>query len=193
MLRQFVTKRFLVLLPLLAFGGGSVIQAQVVAAAVSNNGLNGFVSFGGQKTQVINFRYNALGFDGGLFLQRSPLVGIEVRGASYGMFARYSQSPVTGGYRIEVGQSRLRNFFVSAYAGAGMSYAQSANSHYAATPAQWSPCWQVSQSSTISMGPFRWKPYEATYTNTYTPERTLPQFSLTTGIVYTFSRTGDRY
>jgi hypothetical protein len=193
MFRKFAVKKLMVLLPLLAFGGGSVIRAQVMAAAVSNNGLNGFVSFGGLKTHVINYTYNALGIDGGLFLQRSPLVGVEARAASYGMFARYSQMPITGGYRIEVPQSRFRNFFMSAYIGGGMSLAQSAGPHYAPTPAQWSPCWQVSQSSTISMGPLKWKPYEASFIETYTPERTLPQFSLTTGVVYSFSRSGNRY
>lgn len=193
MFQQFVAKRLMILLPLLALGGGSVVQAQVLPAAVSNNGLSAFVSFGGEKTHVIKYTYNALGIDGGLFLQRSPVVGFEVRGGSFPMYARYSQSPVTGGYRVELSQPRLRGFFMSAYVGGGMSLAQDAGPHYVPTPAQWSPCWQVSQSTTIAMGPVRWKPYEATFTDTYTSLRSLPQFTLTTGIIYTISRAGNRY
>jgi hypothetical protein len=170
---------------LLAIGGSSLALGQVAPAAVSGSGLNAFVSFGAQKTHVIKFTYNALGVDGGLFIQPSRLLGVEVRAATYGMFARYPQTPFTAGYRMEVPFRRA--FLSSAYAGAGMSYAVDAGPHYVALPAQWAPCWQASESVAIDTGRFRWKLLEATFTDTYTPLRSLPALSLTTGVVYSIS------
>ncbi len=173
-------------LSLLVVGGSALALGQVGPAATSGSGLNAFVSFGGQKTHVINFTYNALGVDGGVFIQRFPLLGVEVRAATYPMFARYPQTPFTGGYRLEVPFRRM--FVTSAYVGVGMSYAVDAGPHYVPLPAQWSPCWQVSQSLAIDTGRLRWKLAEATFTDTRTPLRSLPAFSLTTGVVYSISR-----
>jgi hypothetical protein len=39
----------------------------------------------------------------------------------------------------------------------------------------------------IDTGRFRWKLLEATFTDTYTPLRSLPALSLTTGVVYSIS------
>lgn len=188
MKRRSILKKIIYYLPLLALCGGSLALGQVVPAAETGSGLNAFVSFGGLKTHVINFTYNALGVDGGLYIQRSPLLGVEVRAASYPMYARYSQMPVTGGYRAEM--RVRRKFLVSGYGGAGMSLAQDAGPHYVATAAQWAPCWQASQATAIDMGRFKWKVYEATFTDTYTPLRSLPGLSLTTGVIYSFSRNG---
>jgi hypothetical protein len=172
-------------LSVLAIGGSSLALGQVGPAATSGSGLNAFVSFGGQKTHVINFTYNALGVDGGVFIQRSPWLGVEVRAATYPMFARYPQTPLTAGYRLEVPFRRM--FVTSAYAGAGMSYSVDAGPHYVALPAQWAPCWQVSQSLAFDTGRLRWKLAEATFTDTHTTLRNLPAFSLTTGVVYSIS------
>jgi hypothetical protein len=169
----------------LAIGGSSLALGQVAPAAVSGPGLNAFVSFGGQKTHVINFTYNALGVDGGVFIQRSPLFGVEARAATYSLFARYPQTPFTAGYRVEVPFRRA--FVTSAYAGAGVSHAVDAGPHYVALPAQWAPCWQVSESMAVDSGRLRWKLFEATFTDTYTSLRSLPALSITTGVVYSIS------
>ena len=167
MFQNTALKRMLGLVPILLLGG-SFAMGQVRPAAISNSGsgLTGFVSFGGQRTHVINYTYNALGIDGGLFVQKSPLFGLEVRGGSYPFYARYSQTPVTGGYRVEVGSPRLQQFMVSGYFGGGMSLAVDAGAHYKPLPAQWSPCWQASQALIVNMGPMKWKVYEGTLTET---------------------------
>lgn len=190
MFQQFVVKRLISLVALLLLGSSSLAFSQVAPAAVSGSGLNVFASFGGLKTHVISYTYNALGVEAGLFIQRSPLFGVEVRGSTYPMFARYSQSPITAGYRMEVNHPRFRDLRLSGYFGGGMSKAQDAGPHYVATPAEWAPCWQVSQGMTINMGHWKWRPYDATLTETYTSRRTLRGFSMTTGLVYTFSRIG---
>ena len=186
MKRLSLMKKMICHLPLLALCGGSLALGQVAPTAETGSGLNAFVSFGGLKTHVISFTFNALGVDGGLYVQHSPLFGVEVRAGSYPMYARYSQMPVTGGYRAEV---RIRRkFLLSGYGGAGMSLAQDAGPHYVATVAQWAPCWQASQATAIDLGRLKWKVYEATFTDTYTAQRSLPGFALTTGVVYSFSR-----
>jgi len=167
--------------------GATITNAQVAPSAMSSAKVGAFLDFGGLRTHVINYTYNALGVDGGLFVQRSPLVGVEVRGSSYPMFARYSQSPITAGWRVEGYQSRFSVVRLSAYFGGGMSRSVDAGPHYVPLPATWSPCWQVSQSVTIGTGPLSWRPAEATFTETYTPQRSLRGFALTTGITYRFS------
>ena len=186
MVQHSILKKMICWLPLFAFGGCSIALGQVAPAAVSGSALNAFVSFGGQKTHVINYTYNALGVDGGLYVQRSPFFGIEVRAASYPLFARYSQSPITAGYRFELPARGL--FAMAGYVGGGMSKAQDAGPHYVPTPAQWSPCWQASQGMAVNIGMWKWKVLEATFTDTYTSRRSLPAFSLTTGVVYSLSR-----
>jgi hypothetical protein len=191
MLGQLKIARLIWMPVLLAVGGSSLLHSQVAAPAYSAPNFGVFASFGGLKTHVINYTYNALGVEGGVFLQRAPLFGFEARGATYPMYARYSQSPITGGYRLDLHAHRLNDLQLNAYFGGGMSRAQSALVHYQATPAAWSPCWQASQSMTISMGHLSWKPYDATFTQTFTSQRTLEGFSLTTGLVYSFKN--NRY
>jgi hypothetical protein len=161
-------------------------MCQVAPAASSSSSLNAFVSFGGQRTHVIDYNYNALGVDGGLYLQRSPWLGAEVRAATFPIHARYSQTPITGGYRAE--KRVWQKYLVAGYFGGGMSLAQDAGPHYATIPSEWAPCWQASQSTAIDKGRWKWKVYEATFADTYTTRRSLPALSITTGIVYSFSR-----
>jgi hypothetical protein len=190
MFQQSTVRKFLLVASLFLLGESSLAMGQVQAAAVSNSGINFFSNFGGLRTHVIGYTYNALGIEGGAFVQRSPLFGVEVRGASYPFYARYSQSPVTAGYRTEVSGPRWTSVTFSGYFGAGMSLSQSAGPRYTPTPAQWSPCWQVSQSMSVNKGAWKWKPYEGAWTETYTPERSLHGFSLTTGITFRFTGFG---
>jgi len=192
MRQQSIVKKLVLLVPLFVLGGSTPVMGQVQAAATSSSGLNFFASFGGLRTHVINYTYNALGVNGGIYAQRSPRFGVEVRGGTYPMYARYSQSPITAGYRTEFAGPRWHTWLFSGYFGGGMSLAQDAGPHYVPTPARWSPCWQASQGLAINLGPWKWSPYEATWTETYTPQRTLSGYSLTTGVVYSFRGFGGR-
>jgi hypothetical protein len=186
MRQQIIEKKLVLTMLLIMFGGSSQVMGQVQAAAISNSGLNFFASFGGLKTHVIDYTYNALGVNGGIFIQRSPRFGLEVRGGAYPLYARYSQAPVTAGYRTEFAGPRWHTWLFSGYLGGGMSLAQDAGPHYVPTPARWSPCWQASQGATINLGPWKWSPYQATWTETYTQRRTLSGYSLATGVAYSF-------
>jgi hypothetical protein len=159
-------------------------QALPTAEASASSGA--FVSFDGMKTHVKAFTFNALGADAGLYFQPFSLLGAEVRGGTYPMYARFSQTPITAGVRIGPRQARLGRPLIYGYFGAGYSKAQNAGPHYVATRAAWSPCWQASQALDIPVGRFRWKLYEATWTETYSPLGTLGSLSLSTGLVYTF-------
>lgn len=186
MMRHTTLKKLIFCLPLLAWGGGSLAFGQVAPAATSGSGLYAFASFGGQKTHVIDYTFNSLGIDGGLYLQRSPFFGIELRAATFPIKARFSQSPITAGYRAE--KRVWQKYLVDGYFGGGMSLAQDAGPHYALIQADWAPCWQGSQSTSRDLGRWKWKIYEATFTDTYTTRRSIPAFSLTTGVVYSLSR-----
>ena len=184
-------KAFLILTLLLLVGASSF--AQVGPSATGGGRRAGaFVTFGGLRTHVINYTYNALGVEGGVFAQGSPLVGIEVRAGSYPMYARYSQTPITAGWRVELFEPGIPSMRLSSYIGGGMSRAQDAGAHYAPLPAEWSPCWQASESVTLGSGSLNLRPVEATFTRTYTTQRTLQGFSLTTGLTYRFSLHGSR-
>lgn len=180
-------------LPLLLLMGVSAAGAQVGPSATGGGRRAGaFVSFGGLRTHVINYTYNALGIEGGVFAQGSPLVGVEVRAGSYPLYARYSQTPITAGWRVEMFEPGIPGMRLSSYIGGGMSRAQDAGPHYVPLPAEWSPCWQASESVTLGSGSLNLRPVEATFTRTYTTQRTLQGFSLTTGLTYRFSLHGPR-
>ena len=166
---------------------GSSAWGQVAQSAISATGPTAFISFGGLETHVEAFNYKALGVEAGMFAQRSPLLGVQVKAATYPLFARYSQSPITAGYRAEM-QPSAHDFALSGYVGGGMSRSQDAGPHYAPTPAAWSPCWQASQGLTIHLGGLRWNPYDVTFTRTYTSLRTLSGLSVSSGFAYTFTR-----
>ena len=187
MKRRSIVKKIICTLPLLVLFSGSLALGQVGPAASSGKGFNAFVSFGGLRTHVINYTFNALGVEGGLYIQPKPYFGLEARAATYPFYARFTQMPVTTGYRAEI--RVRRQFLVSGYAGGGMSVAQDGGHHYVATEAQWDPCFQLSQSTSVNMmGGLRWNVYSVTYTQTYSPIRTLQGVSVTTGVVYTISR-----
>jgi hypothetical protein len=129
-----------------------------------------------------------------MYVQHSPLLGAEVRVATFPFYEHFSQSPITGGYRAE--KRVWQRYLVAGYFGGGMSKGHDIGPHpilpssgyYVPTPSAWSPCWQASQSTAIDFGRWKWKVYEATFTDTYTPFRSISSFSLTTGVVYSFSK-----
>jgi len=185
MTKRSILKKLTLCLPIFACSA-SLSFGQVAPAAASGAGLNVFASFGGQKTHVNQFTFNSLGFDGGFYIQPRPLLGIEARASKFSLYARFPQAPITAGYRAEI--RRRRTLLFSGYFGGGMSLSQDAGPHYVTLPAEWAPCWQVSQSTAIDMGRWKWKAYEATFTDTYATQRSIPAFTLTTGIVYSLSR-----
>ncbi len=167
-----------------ACGAQSWCQALPTAEARVSSGV--YVSFGGMKTHVEDFTFNALGVDAGLYYQPYALLGAEVRGGTYPLYARFAQTPVTAGIRVGPREVRFGRPQVFGFIGGGMSKAQDAGPHYVATPAKWSPCWQASEGMDVPLGRFRWQTYEATWTQTYTSFRSLGSLSLSTGLVYTF-------
>jgi hypothetical protein len=185
--------RIKIMLLLVLLGCFSAVNAQVGPSATGgDNRMGTFVSFGGLRTDVINYTFNALGIEGGAFIQKTSLLGMEVRAASYPLYARFLQAPITAGWRVEVHQPVIPGMRLSSYIGGGMSRAQDAGPHYVALPAEWSPCWQVSGSVTLGSGALNLRPVEATFTQTYTTQRTLQGISLMTGLTYRFSMHGSR-
>jgi hypothetical protein len=183
------TRSALLIALLLVLLGGSVTvrgYAQALPTGETKRPLDGFVTFGGMKTRVNGYFFNALGVSGGISAPISPLISLQVRGGSYGIKARYSQAPFTAGIAVASrSQTHLRVF---GYVGAGMSRAQDAGPHYVATHPAWSLCWQASQGLDIPVGRWRWRFYEATWTETYTPVRSLESLSVSSGLVYRFGR-----
>lgn len=178
---------------LLLLGGSSALTAQVAPAVKPSAEMAMFAAFGAQKTHVIDDNFNSLGIEVGGFVQWSRFMGLEVKGDVFPFFARYKQAPMTGGYRFAFypRTRTLPGVEIFGYGGAGVAKAQSAGNHYETLNAQWSPCWQVSQGVNIPIGHrMMWKAYEATFTETFTPARTLWSFSGTTGI--TFILNGER-
>lgn len=139
---------------------------------------------GGMKTHVEAYNFNALGAGASLFFQSSPLLGLEVRGGVYPVAARFTQAPVTAGFRFGSRPTRANHVGIFAYVGGGMSKSQDAGLHYLATPAMWSPCWQASQGIDLPIGRVKWRFYEVTWTQTYTPLRVLHGLSLASGISF---------
>jgi hypothetical protein len=146
--------------------------------------LSASLTFGGQRTQVENFGYKALGIGGDIVLQTHPLFGLEARAASYGIHARYAQEPITAGIHLESYRRDVYRPHVYGFIGGGISDAQDAGPHYVALPAAWSPCWQASEGIVLPVGRVQWKLYEATWTETFTAQRSLGGLSVATGIVY---------
>lgn len=175
------------LILLFLIGGSASLLCQVEPAAHSRSEVGAFASFGGLRTHEIAFTYNALGVDGGFFIQKSPLIGIEIRGGSYPFYARFPQAPITGGYRAAIQVTRFGDSEVFGYFGGGLSHSQNAGSHYVTTAAQWAPCWQASQGVNVPAGRhFQWKAYEVAWTETYSSIGNVHGYSLTTGVTYKF-------
>jgi hypothetical protein len=178
--------RGLMLIALVIAGArGHQSSGQSLPTAEARASSGAFVGFGGMKTHIEDFNYNALGVNAGLFIQPHRFFGAEVRGGTYPLYARFDQAPVSAGLLVSPRWIRPGRLQPYAYFGGGMSKSQNAGPHYVATPARWSPCWQASEGLDIPFGRFRFKVYEATWTETYSPVRDLGSFSLSSGLVYT--------
>jgi hypothetical protein len=152
----------------------------------------GFIAtMGGMNTQLPYYAENTFGFDFGLYLQPFSILGVEGRGGSYPISARFKQTPVTAGLRLERRDPFFNRLQPFAYFGGGFSKAQDSSNGFKPLAAIWSPCWQSSEGLDIAIGRMKWRVYEATWTETYTgrgdvPPRDLRSLSLSTGFVYLF-------
>jgi hypothetical protein len=140
------------------------------------------------NTQLPNFADNALGFSAGLFLQRSPLLGLEGRFGVYPARATYFQAPVTTGVRISPFRPRPLMPTPYAYFGGGFSKSQYEKVNLQPSAALWAPCWQSVSGMDIGLHKLSWRIYEASWTETYTLRGSLRTLSLSTGLVYSFIR-----
>jgi hypothetical protein len=160
------------------------VKAQAIPTAQTQVGLNGFVTFGGMKTKVGNYVFNSLGVNGGISSRLTSRLDLQFRGGTYPIHARFVQSPFTAG--IKFGSRSVTHPQLFAFVGAGASKAHDAGPHYVALPAKWSRCWQISQGLDLPAGRVKWRVYEVTWTETYTPLRSLRSISVNTGMVYSF-------
>jgi hypothetical protein len=143
------------------------------------------------NTQLPFYADNAIGYNFGFYVQPSSILGVEGRGGFYPLRARFEQAPVTAGLRLERRQPFFGRLQPFAYFGVGFSKAQDSSTGYKPLAAIWSPCWQGSEGLEIPIGRIKWRVYEATWTETYTVRRDVPQrdlrsLSLSTGFAYSF-------
>lgn len=189
MLQEMKLKRLFWTACLLLTLGAAPAKSQVAPAGEMGSQVGGFVAFGAQKTHVNAFTFNSLGMEGGIFLQKSPFFGIEMKGDVFPFYARFKQAPFTAGYRVSGHLSRFHGMELFGYFGGGMARSQNAGGHYETLSAQWSPCWQGSQGVNIPVrSHWKWKAYEVSYTETYDTLRSLQAVTVTTGVTYTLGR-----
>ena len=162
--------------------------AQAIPTAQASAAVGGYVTFGGNRTHVINYTFNSLGAGAGFYIQHSSLIGLEFRGADYQLHARFSQMPITGGFRFVSNHDLWGRFQISGFAGAGLSKSEGSTIHYRSTHSEWDPCFQLSQGTAIPFGHWRWRLYDASWTRTYNSTRTLDSLTVTTGLGYSFTR-----
>jgi hypothetical protein len=147
-----------------------------------------FATVGGGNTQFPYYADNALGFNVGAFLQPFPLLGVEMRGGTYPIQAKFVQSPVTAGWRVGRRHLNDARWLPFGYIGGGASKAHDSNTNFQPTTATWSACWQASAGLDLATTRFAWRVVEGSWTNTYTERRTLRTPYLSTGLVYYFGR-----
>jgi hypothetical protein len=169
----------------------SVVWGQALPTATTRLDAGFIATVGGMNTQLPYYADNALGYNFGLYLQPFSLLGVEGRGGFYPISARFEQAPVTAGLRLERREPFLGRLQPFAYFGGGFSKAQDSSSGYKPLAAIWSPCWQGSEGLEVPFGRIKWRVYEATWTETYTVRRDVPQrdlrsLSVSTGFVYAF-------
>jgi hypothetical protein len=177
----------------MAFVGkhASVVWGQALPTATTRFSSGITATGGGMNSQLPYYADNALGYNLGLFLQPFSILGIEARGGLYPVSARFEQAPVTAGLLLERRQPYRGRPQLFAYFGGGFSKAQDSSTGYKPMPAIWSPCWQASEGIDVPLGKFKWRVYEATWTETYAYRREIPRreirsLSLSTGIFYRF-------
>ena len=151
-----------------------------------------FATVGGGNTQFPYYADNAAGGSFGAFLQRRTLLGAEVRGGTYPVSAKFTQSPISAGLRVGRLQSNAGRLFPFAYIGGGASRAQESGPTYQPTPAAWARCWQASAGLDFLLGRFSWRVAELSWTRTYTSREALRTPYVSTGIVYRFGRSTNQ-
>jgi hypothetical protein len=146
-----------------------------------------FATAGGGNTQLPYYADNALGFNFGVFLQPSTMLGVEIRGGTYPVKAQFTQSPITIGPRIGR-TSPDAHWLPFAYFGGGLSRSQDSSVTFQAAPAAWAPCWEGSVGVDLPLGRFSWRAAEVSWVETYASRQTLRTPYLSTGISYRFRR-----
>ena len=189
--RASVIHRYVWLLTALIGIHSSAAWGQALPTATTRLDAGFIATAGGMNTQLPYYADNALGYDFGLYLQPFSILGVEGRGGFYPISARFEQAPVTAGLRLERREPFLGRLQPFAYFGGGFSKAQDSSDGYKPPAAIWSPCWQGSEGLEAPFGRIKWRVYEATWTETYTgrrdvPQRNLRSLSLSTGFVYSF-------
>jgi hypothetical protein len=152
--------------------------------AVNRGGLSAFVDGGIQNVQYPSYSDNSLGANVGIFMQPRLLVGLEVRGGSFPVSAKYTQAQVTAGWRVGV-QPGSRTWMPYVYGGGGLAKAQDVNAT-GQKVSGWDPCWQTSVGLDRALGNWSVRLLEVSYRRTYTPLGTLRSAEATTGLVYRF-------
>jgi hypothetical protein len=147
-----------------------------------------FLTIGAGNTQFPYYADNALGFNFGAFVQRYTLLGVEVRGGTYPVAAKFTQSPVTAGLRVGKLHNGPGRLFPFAFIGGGSSWAQDSSALFKPTPAVWSRCWQASAGLDIQYRRYSVRFAEVSWTRTYTSRAVLRTPYLSGGIVYRFGR-----
>ena len=166
----------------------SFIYGQALPAAETRASFGVFATASVANTQLPYFADNALGYNFGAFLQTSPLFGLELRVGAYPLKATFEQEPVTAGFRFAPPHTKEVEALPFAYFGAGYSKSQYSKADYQPSVALWTPCWQTSGGMDIAYDKFRWRVYEASWTETFTLRRNLRTLGLSTGLVYAFGR-----
>jgi hypothetical protein len=160
-------------------GGAASAYCQAVPTAARSGPIEVFGAFGGIKTQVAAYTFNALGISGGVSYRFSRVFHADVRVGSYPYHARFSQTPITAGLAIASHSKERPQPFV--FVGGGMSKSEDAGLHYVTIPSRWAPCWQVAQGLDIPVGRIKWRLYEAVLTEMDTRQRRLRSVSVSTG------------
>jgi hypothetical protein len=174
---------------LVVVAGCAGARAQVAVDGVgARSDVSAFLTVGGENTQLPSYADNALGFDSGVTFQPRTLVGVEFRAGAYPFSARYDQMPFTAGYRV-AGRSFLGFPYAPfAYFGGGLARSQDKGTTHVEYSPQWEKCWQVDVGMDRSYRVFSWRLVQASWRETYTPLHALRSISLSTGVVYRFSR-----
>jgi hypothetical protein len=187
-LPRFTLPSFLFQLVCLLVVSTTHLYGQALPVGEMGADAGAFVTGTVANTQLPSFADNALGFSAGLFLQRSPLLGLEGRFGVYPARATYFQAPVTAGLRISPFRARLFVPAPYAYFGGGFSKSQYQKVNLQPSAALWAPCWQSVSGMDIAFHKFSWRVYEASWTETYTLRGSIRTLSLSTGLVYSFTR-----
>jgi hypothetical protein len=170
---------------------GSVIATYAQAVPAFRYRTGSALTVGVTNTQFPFYADNAVGFDFALFYQRSALVGIQVKAGSYPYSARFSQTPITIGYRIGRSPTGRESSLGSgwnpfAYIGGGISHSRDSDTSGHLVSAVWENCIQMSAGVDHQYRNFSWRAAEVSWTETYAANHNLRAVGVSTGLVYHF-------